>query len=622
MNGRTSHPFGCLHRAGPRSGRRVAAICTIIGASLFGDLGTLRPVIAYAAQCSTAVPDPQAYLRKELARLSDVVIGETLEVTYGGVRYFDVVSILVASEQVYACLRERDYVRAFEAAAVVSAKTALKDALRDTGLPTVSTVAALAAAPIVYALQLTARQVVQGALEFNFKVYAQARRGGISHDQIIASRDNDYQGLMFENGWLWPLEPRTWGGARAKPVPIPGIKAREVYELAKLVYEGRVSFDAEKKRVLTSAAREASKSTSSASKEQPPSVQTSVLPPNAVRTEEAIAEYRQSLSLRGRDSTPLLWSIGKNALRDTDVRIRVGAASALGELARESESTVTRALRDTVLWDLDPTVRALCLEALAKRRTAEGATVLRQALADPDERVRSAALLGLGKHGNPSDLPSLLAALNDTWPALRRDALAAIGLLGDQSALPAVRARLTDAEAIVRYMAHAVLARFGSEDALVALRAGLRNDNWFVRFTVLRGLAVARDPEAVTALMGALDDRDSGVRSAAGQVLGELQAREALPQLLKAVSDQHSHVRWSAAWSLIHVKDGRAIFGLRTALRDNSPDVRAGVLIALAVLSDRDSLSAVRSMLEDRDPMVQVTASIALASLLSSSSVR
>ena len=207
---------------------------------------------AHASQCATRLPDPRSYLKTQAANLTDQAIEAVLNAKYSEVHYFEVISVLVAGERAFDCIGERNYVTALEVMASLGAKHMLKDALQYVGLATLSSVTSLAVAPINYALQLSARRILEDRIEFNIKTYADFRNAGFTHEEIIAGENNSWRGLEFINGWLIPLQPKTWGSSMARPVSIEGITPRHVYELAQLVYEGQQGFNADKLAVLTS----------------------------------------------------------------------------------------------------------------------------------------------------------------------------------------------------------------------------------------------------------------------------------------------------------------------------------------------------------------------------------
>lgn len=134
------------------------------------------------------------------------------------------------------------------------------------------------------------------------------------------------------------------------------------------------------------------------------------------------------------------------ALRDPDVRVRIVAVWALGQLGAECKDRAlaqkTAGAITAILADPDPKLRAAAAEALAGFGPAAGGAVpalTRLLENDADPAVRRSAALALGQigPGAASALPALRKALNasDVW--LRASAARAIGGLG-RAGLPAM----------------------------------------------------------------------------------------------------------------------------------------------------------------------------------------
>lgn len=156
----------------------------------------------------------------------------------------------------------------------------------------------------------------------------------------------------------------------------------------------------------------------------------------------------------------------------------------------------------------DPSVRAICVEALGRIGDPAGADTLLRGLADPDdsvrtqaaraaarsgwwlrderlvepllnllttgkdEKIRSAAAYSLGKYKQDGVVKALVAALKDPYCDARAGAATSLGKLGDPAAVPALIALINDKAASAAYIdviAVRALGDIGGDAALAAL---------------------------------------------------------------------------------------------------------------------------------------------------------
>jgi HEAT repeat protein len=134
-----------------------------------------------------------------------------------------------------------------------------------------------------------------------------------------------------------------------------------------------------------------------------------------------------------------------------------------------------------------PDIRWWALRAIATLPTAEAATPLLAAVADPDPGVRSCAILALGQRQESSAVPALVNCLKDSSEFVARlaaDALEQIGGL----AVPALVDALSAKDTSTRRLAARALAHIKDPSAIPALFMALEDDSMFVSYWADEGL--------------------------------------------------------------------------------------------------------------------------------------
>ncbi|MFC1676647.1 HEAT repeat domain-containing protein [Planctomycetota bacterium] len=112
-----------------------------------------------------------------------------------------------------------------------------------------------------------------------------------------------------------------------------------------------------------------------------------------------------------------------------DTAARVDAAKAIGDIAHElSARLIVAHLND----EPSAVVRQECIKVLATLETAEGLSVVENALTDETASVRLAAVWGIYRLAEVESLPKLLEMLSDSDEGVRRRAVTCIGWLGGQ----------------------------------------------------------------------------------------------------------------------------------------------------------------------------------------------
>jgi HEAT repeat protein len=297
------------------------------------------------------------------------------------------------------------------------------------------------------------------------------------------------------------------------------------------------------------------------------------------------------------------------ALNDNNSSVRSNAATALGQMGAAAKEAMPALI--AALQDKDFYVRGNAATALGQLGAeAKGAMpALIAALQDKDFYVCGNAATALGKMGAEAKdvvpvlikdvVAALIAALKDEHPKdvdhyIRLSAASALGQLGAEAkgAMPALIVALQDKDFYVRGIAATALGQLGAEvkDAVLALLTALKDDYPSVRSSAATALgqirAVAK--EATLGLIAALKDNDSGVRSNSATALGEIgaEAKEAAPVLIAALTDNNPSVRSSAATALSQMGAAakEALPALTLALKNKDHYFRSAAAEALALI--------------------------------------
>ena len=322
---------------------------------------------------------------------------------------------------------------------------------------------------------------------------------------------------------------------------------------------------------------------------------------------------RSAADILGQMGGPAIGSL-VIALRHQDANVRLGAATALGEIgSAQALDALEVALTDhnvavcvatvVALGKIgDPTSVASLLfvaeglaEAQVRQAVADalgrmGASALEPLVSTLQKgapRMREAAVRALGQAGASGAVESLIAALRDPDEQVRRFAARSLGEIGDAGAVDRLVSALEEDESLYVAEAAAVaLGKIGSS-SIKGLAALLRNPRArdSVRRSAAEALGGIRDPAAVQPLIGALDDRDQDVRLAAIDGLGVLGDMRALKPLLAALRDRNwADTRKAAASAIGRIGSAGAIRPLVAALSDEKWAVRKAAAIGLVAI--------------------------------------
>ena len=201
-------------------------------------------------------------------------------------------------------------------------------------------------------------------------------------------------------------------------------------------------------------------------------------------------------------------------LRDTDERVRLNSAYALGRMGESVVPALMGALQGEA-------------EALAETNLAK--TAANPQGGNPAELYSSQALTEVGQ----SSVPALISALDDTsWPtrAAATDTLGNLGSLAEE-AVPALIRGLRDESSWVRRNAAEALGTIAApaEDIVPALMQVSSDSEMLVRLNAVMALAkIGQSTDGIVpTLAGRLSDEDRYVRFYAAAVLRQIGTQEA-----------------------------------------------------------------------------------------------
>jgi HEAT repeat protein len=269
----------------------------------------------------------------------------------------------------------------------------------------------------------------------------------------------------------------------------------------------------------------------------------------------------------GRSAVPSL----VQAARDSNSRVRRGAALALGQIRPLSPSTV--ATLAAGLNDPDPEVKEAFLTSVGGlgSRAREAVPAVRDLLKNPSPSIRTKAVEVLSRAA-PRDQrlrDDLIPMLDDPDDRVQRRVIDAIRILGPsgRNALAAIVTKLGTSKAEeVRLAAVEFIASHGpfAKDAIPALISSLDDPSLRLRTTTIgalgqMGKAAGPALDRLTALLG---DRRAEVREAVATTVGSLglDVQVIRPALSKAIQDDEPSVRRAALSAVFRLGPDGALF--------------------------------------------------------------
>lgn len=295
----------------------------------------------------------------------------------------------------------------------------------------------------------------------------------------------------------------------------------------------------------------------------------------------------------------------ERALQSTDVRVRLGATSALGLIGDRR----SRAALEACLDDSDRHVRAQAAYALSRMPDRRSSARLIETLSrDGSALVRNSCAIALGRIGDLRGIPALERALEDESDRVRREAVVALERSADPDAARKARRLLRDPARRVRIAATVVLGLRRDRGAVPELvEFSQRADVW-EKPALLVALGRIGTRECGVVLARCADDPARWVRVCALHGLAEMRAPEARGVARAKLTDSAWAVRGAAALALGKVGTLADGSGLVQRLADPSAWVRRAAVYALGQLNAKTRAPAIRRAFDDPDPEVQLAA--------------
>ena len=241
----------------------------------------------------------------------------------------------------------------------------------------------------------------------------------------------------------------------------------------------------------------------------------------------------------------------RNMLYDTNPRVRMEAADALGDLSDRDAAP----LMAQMLSDADPNVRREAVDSFADWGHKESSPLIAQMLNDPDASVRREAVVALGTLGASDAGSSISQLLSDPSPSVRQQAADVLGRIKARDGAPALLQALNDSNEEVRGEAIASLGEIGAPEAIPYLRDMYQRDNGRDRIRLVIALRSLGDEQPfrqeVQRLSDvAFSDSDARARARAIQTLSSFARDQSRDIFTRALQDENDRVRQEAERAL------------------------------------------------------------------------
>lgn len=156
-----------------------------------------------------------------------------------------------------------------------------------------------------------------------------------------------------------------------------------------------------------------------------------------------------------------------SALSDGDAKVRVEAATTLGQVGKAAVPSLLKALRE---GNADARAAAIgAMERIGDRRAVE--ELARLARSEPYVAVRAQAVTALGRLGGETAREALADALKDSDAGVRLRAVEALGRADGAQSVQAIAQALSDPDESVRKKVEEVLQGIGTAEARAALQS-------------------------------------------------------------------------------------------------------------------------------------------------------
>jgi HEAT repeat protein len=191
--------------------------------------------------------------------------------------------------------------------------------------------------------------------------------------------------------------------------------------------------------------------------------------PEAVRALLASSDTGERLrgvnELRQLERGPA-YELAQSVLQDEHPRVRYSAVSQLGTLGRQDPQQTLPLLRDRLLHDPEPDIKAAAADAIGGLQLREAYPDLERLYRETEEwLVQFSIVAALGELGDPRGFELLQQALESDTALICTAAIGALGELGDARAVELLRPYVSDPDWQRRSRAVRALAQIGTEEA-------------------------------------------------------------------------------------------------------------------------------------------------------------
>ena len=323
----------------------------------------------------------------------------------------------------------------------------------------------------------------------------------------------------------------------------------------------------------------------------------------------------QSLDKHGYLTHPKGLSVLEQAMKDSDIAVRVEAVEAAGKIGESALSLVEQAINDS-----DTSIKVRMEAVYAAGKIGEAALPLvEKAMNDKNLEVRREAVRAAGKIGEAA-LPLVEKAMNNSdQQYVRLQAVTAAGEIGEpalplmqSTGLPLLEKLMEDSDRYVRRSAVSSAGEIG-EVALPLLEKAMNNSDISMREEAVEA-AGKIGKAALPLLEQAMNDSNKDVRLEAVYAAGEI-GEPALPLIEQAMNDSNTDVRLQAvekagkmgepARSLIQSK-GLPV--LEKAMNNKDEFIRLRAAKTVGEIGGARVLPLVEKAMNDTDQYVRLTA--------------
>lgn len=163
-------------------------------------------------------------------------------------------------------------------------------------------------------------------------------------------------------------------------------------------------------------------------------------------------------------------------ITDRNTRVRYSAVSQLDTLGQQDLQTSLQLLRDRLLNDPEPDVKAAAADAIGALKLTEAFDDLQRAYHETSEwLIQMSIVASLGEMGDPRGFELLKEALASDTNLIQTTAIGSLGELGDTRAVPLLIPFATNSDWQIRYRLAQALNRLGGSQARSTLEK-LAND--------------------------------------------------------------------------------------------------------------------------------------------------